>query len=263
MILNLSNISIITTVIIYLVIAFIQLRRSFLMNSRVNYLREKGVRSPAKVLSYARPNFVEVEFINHEKSKVRKDFRLLKNVDKLPVGSDVTVLMGDNPNNNPALVLEYNGKPMVSKISKYTLFGLTLCLIAVLLLLGLYKITVDNITGNYTGFLVPIVAAIVIFVVVTEDEMAKSRVHNWLLLYGLNATAHIRRSSFTGVVKQVDRQISFFLDFVDAIGNARFAKSEDSLRPEDYQVLKDEKKVERLEVPNIQKNYCLLNLIWK
>lgn len=252
-----------TTVFIYLVAAFIQFRRVVLMKSRVNHLAKKGKRVPAKIRGYGYKKHVEVEFVNHSNSKVITEFKVSSNTNKLPEGSDVTILLGDKPNNSPAIALEYGSKIIVPSINKYAIFGIALTLIALLLGSVIFISDVNELLSKYIGLFIPVIAAIAIFLAVTEDEMADNRSLNLLLLYGLNATANIRKANSTGVVKQGYKQISFFLTFVDKDGNSRFGKAEAPLNTSDFQFFKENKQVNILYSANPQKRRCLLNYTWQ
>ncbi|MDR1056699.1 MAG: hypothetical protein LBL90_12960 [Prevotellaceae bacterium] len=259
--LNWGYIAIIVTALIYIVAAFIQFRRAFLMSMRVRHLNIKGKHSPAKILSYSRDKYVEVEFTNQSNSRVITDFKINKNARKLPVGSDATVLMGDNSKNSPAIVLKYDNRPIYG-ISKYVLYGIFLFIIAVLLM-GVLYMTRGSVISSYIGILIPVIAAIAIFIGVTEDDMAQARTRNLLLLCGLNASARIRKVSSTDITKKGYKQISFFLEFTDNNGNACFGKAEEPLSMKDYQFFKQEKKVDILYSTDLRKEHCLLNYTWQ
>lgn len=260
---NWSYILVLGTALIYLTVAFIQFRRVWLMQLRVKQLTLKGVRAKGKILSYARNKYVEIEFVNHSNSRVITDFKLDKNIKKLPVGSEITVLMGNEPHNSPAIVVEYDGKPIFTSIKKYMIFGVTLTLISILLAAMLLFVSTEDLLLRYAGILIPVIAAIAIFMAVTEDEMAQNRMRNMLLLYGLTATARIRKANSTGIVLHGCKQISFFLAYLDKDGKARFGKAEEPLETKDYLYFKQEKKVNILYHPHANKTRCLLNYTWQ
>ena len=258
---NWGYVAIMVTICIYVIAALIQFRRAYLMRSRVKHMRTKGNRVVAKILSYARPKYVGIEFTNHSGAKVLSGFRINNIKNKLPLGSETYVYMSDNPNNSPAIVLEYDGK-IVASFLKYTIFGAILLIISGLLGVVLI-LTQEEVISNYVGILIPVIAAIVIFIAVTEDEMADNRKNNVLLLCGINVTAHIRKASSTGIVKNGYKQMSFFVEFIDRDGKARFGKAEEPLSNSDYQFLKTEKKVDILYSPDMPKERCLLNYVSK
>jgi pterin-4a-carbinolamine dehydratase len=260
--LNLGYISIIITALGYLVVAFIQFRRSWLMHARVNHIASKGKHVPAKILSFAHNKHVEVEFINHSNTRVLTDFRINKKISNLSTATDIHVLMGDNPQNSPAIILQYGNK-MITHFSKYIIFGFILAIIAFLLLLVLNFVGDAEMLSSHFGILIPVIAALGIFIGVTEDEMAENRIRNTLLLYGINATAHIRKASSTGIVKHGYKQISFFMEYLDKNGNLHFGKAEELLNMKDYQHFKKEKKVDILYAPDSRKRRCLLNYTWQ
>ncbi|MDR2423693.1 MAG: hypothetical protein LBD59_03090 [Prevotellaceae bacterium] len=259
---DLPCIALATTALIYLVVAFIQFRRVVLMNARVKHI-SKGTRTPAKILSYARPKSVEIEFVNHSNTKVIAGFRVSQKVKKLDVGSEVYVYMGDNPNNSPAIILEYDNK-LHTSVPKYAVFGVILSLIGFLLIALLYIFaSKDDIISSYIGVLIPVIAAVAVFIGVTEDEMGQNRINNLLLLYGINTSAQIRKLNSTGIVKSGFKQILFILEYTDKDGHHHFGKAEEPLNAENLKYFKKEKKVEILYSPKSRKGRCKLNYSWQ
>ena len=255
-------IAIAITTLAYLIVAFIQFRRVSLIHSRVKKHIKHGKKVPAKILSYARKNYVGVEFTNLSNSKVLAYFHIHKNEKRVPIGSEAAIFMSNKSNDNPALVLEYNNRPIVTNVSKYMLFGVILLIIVALLLFTLY-LTKDREIAGYAGLVLPVIAGLGIFIGVTEDDMTQSRVRNKLLLYGFNATATIRNVSSTGIVKDGYKQISFFVEFIDKEGRKHFGKAEEPIDIKDYKRLKEQKVVDILFSPDSRKGRCLLNYSWQ
>ena len=255
-------IAIAITTLAYLIVAFIQFRRASLIHSRVKKHVKHGKKVPAKILSYARKQYVGVEFTNLSNSKVLAYFHIHKNEKRIPIGSEAAVFLSSKSSDNPALVLEYNKRPIITNVSKYMLFGFILLIIVALLLVTLY-LTKDREISQYAGLIIPVIAGLGIFIGVTEDDMAQNRVRNKLLLYGFNATAAIRTINATGIVKEGYKQVSFFVEYTDKNGVKHFGKADEPIDLKDYKRLREQKMVDILYSPDSRKGRCLLNYSWE